>query len=294
MRIKIPLTFLLLVFLSINSQAQSFSNLRNDKLSGKVKSVRKEQTWTSFKDGKYVEGERALMTVDNYDEDGNKTEWIGHFGKSYPIRSVFICDAEGKIIKELSYNYLDEINAETIYKYNEDGNLIEENISNGIKVVYSYDSKKNKISEKTYDLAVAEGGRAFGSVETIVYFQYYKNNKLKEVGAYNFDGARVWSPPLQAHRIVYAYDSNGRIGYKTVFYEDNSIRSKARYFYDLNGVLVKEISFIDYNKVAHTYKYEYEVDDFGNWVKQVKSQRNRRNKLIFIPIETIYRTLTYY
>lgn len=282
------------MFLGIISHAQSFSNLKSDKLTGKVKSVRKEQTWTSNENGKYVESERVLMTVDNYDENGNKTEWIGHFGKGYPLRYVFICDAEGKIVKELYYNYLNEISAETIFKYNTDGNLVEEISSNGIKTVYTYDSKRNKISEKTYDLAKSEGGRAFGSVETTVYFHYYKNSKLKEVGAYNFVGVRVWNPPLQAHKIVYAYDSNGRIAYKTVFKEDYSIRSKARYFYDSNGVLIKEISFIDYNKVRHTYKYEYEVDEFGNWIKLIKSQQKRRNKSVFIPIETIYRTLAYY
>ena len=174
MRIKILFTFILsgLVFGTI--QAQSFSTLKNDKIKGNVKSVRKEQTWTTKKNGKYIEGEKILMTVDNYDKDGNKTEWLGYFGKDYPIKFVFVCDDEGKLVKELSYNYLDEVDAETIYKYNDNGTLAEEVISNGIKTVYSYDSKNNKKSETTYDLITNEGGRAFGSVENIVYF----NTKL--------------------------------------------------------------------------------------------------------------------
>jgi len=294
MRIKTSLIFILIGLFLGTSQAQSFSNLKNDKLIGNVKSVRKEQTWTARKNGKNVESEKSLMTVDNYDKDGNKTEWLGYFGKDYPLKFVFVCNDEGKVIKELSYNF-DEVDAETIYKYNDNGTLAEEIISNGIKKKYSYDSKNNKKSETTHDLAKDEGGRAFGSVEKVVYFHYYKNNKLKEIGAYNLDGSRVWSPPLQAHRIVYAYDSKGQIAFETVFHADNSIRRKAHYIYNSNGVLIKEFSFIDYNKFAHTYKYEYEFDETGNWSKQIKFQQMRiKKKLAFIPIETVYRTVDYY
>lgn len=135
-------------------------------------------------------------------------------------------------------------------------------------------------------------------LNTLIYatwYNYYNNNKLKEIGAYNLDGSRVWSPPLQAHRIVYAYNSKGQIVYETVFNDDNSIRSKAGYFYDSNGVLIKEISFIDYNKFAHTYKYEYEFDETSNWIKQIKFQQMRlKKKSSFVPIETVYRTITYH
>ena len=295
MRIKIFLTLILSGLFLGTIQAQSFSTLKNDKLKGNVKSVRKEQTWTTKKNAKYVESEKVLMTIDNYDKNGKKTEWLGYSGKDYPIKFVFVCDDEGKLSKELSYNYLDEVDVETLYKYNENGMLAEEIISNGIKTVYAYDSNNNKKSETTYDLATDEGGRSFGSVERVLYFHYYKNNKLKEIGAYNLDGSRIWSPPLQAHRIVYAYDSKGQIAFETVFNKDNSIRSKARYFYDLDKVLIKEFSFIDYNKFAHTYKYEYEFDETGNWTKQIKSQQMRiKKKLIFIPIETVYRTIVYH
>lgn len=294
MRIKILITFILLGLFLGTSQGQSFSTLKNDKLKGNVKSVRKEQTWTTKKNGEYIESEKVLMTVDNYDKDGNKTEWLGYFGKDYSVKFVFVCDNEGKVIKELSYNYLDEVDAETIYKYNANGTIAEKTISNGIKTIYAYDSNNNKKSETTYDLITNEGGRVFGSVEKVIYFHYYRNNRLKEIGAYNLDGSRVWSPPLQAHRIVYAYNSKGQIAYETVFYKDNSIRSKAHYFYDSNGMLIKEFSFIDYNKFAHTYKYEYQFDEFGNWTKQTKSQQKRRNKSVFVPIETIYQTIGYY
>ncbi len=295
MKIKILITFILPgLFLNI-IQAQSFSNLKADRLIGNVKTVRKEQTWTTKKRDKFVESKKTLMTIDTYDKVGNKAEWAGYFGKEDPIKFAFVCDSKGKVVKELSYNYLDEVDAETIYKYNDNGTLAEEIISNGIKTVYSYDGKNNKKSETTYDLAKDEGGRAFGSVEEVVYFHYYKNHKLREIGAYNFDGSRIWSPPLQAHRIVYAYDSKDQIAFETVFHADNSIRSKAHYIYDSNGVLIKEFSFIDYNKFAHTYKYKYEFDETGNWIKQIKFQQMRiKNKLAFIPIETVYRRIDYY
>lgn len=290
MRIKILLTFILSAFLLGIIQAQSFSTLKNDKLKGDVKSVRKEQTWTTKKNGEHVESNKVLMSVDNYDKNGNKTEWLGYFGKDDPMKVAFVCNDKGKIIKEFSYNYLAEVEAETIYKYNDNGTLAEKIISNGIKTIYAYDGN-NKKSEKTYDLTKNEGGRAFGSVEDTIYFDYYRNNKLKEISAYNFDGKRIWNPPLQAHRIVYAYDLKGQVTHETVFFEDNSIRSKARYYYDSDGILVKEFSFIDNNKFAHTYQYEYEFDAKGNWIKQIKLQKMQN---VFIPIETVFRTISYY
>ncbi len=294
MRIKALTTFVLLwLFLTI-TQAQSFSNLKNDGLTGNVKTLRKEQTWTTKKNDKYVESEKILMIVDNYDKDGNKTEWLGYFDKENPIKKTFVCDGKGKVKKEIYYNSIDELKAEVIYKYNADETLAEEISSNGVKTVYSYDSKNNKKSESTYDLATNEGGRSFGSVEKIVYFHYYKNNKLKEIGAYNLDGSRVWNPEIQAHRIIYAYDSKGQITFTTIFNENNSIRSKTRYIYDSKGMLVREFSFISQDRTTHIYNYTYEFDEIGNWIKQKKSKQIRKKQIIFIPIETIYRTFAYY
>lgn len=295
MGIKTLNTLVLLgLFLTI-ARAQSFSNLKEDELLGNVKTVRTEQTWTTKENDKYVESEKTLMKVENYDKNGNKTEWLGYFGKENPMKIVFVCEDKGRITEELFYNSVNKIDVKTIYKYSDKGNLIEEIISNGIKVVYSYDSKNNKKSERTYDLVENEGGRAFGSVGKIVYFHYYKNNKLKEIGSYNFDGSRIWNPQIQAHKIVYAYDSKGQIAFTTFFNQDNSVRSKTRYIYDSTGILVKEFSFVSEDKTTYIYNYTYEFDEPGNWIRQKKSKQiGKKNKVTFIPIETIYRTINYH
>jgi hypothetical protein len=296
MIIKALTIFVLLGLFAGVEQAQTFSTLKADKLYGNVKSVRREQSWTSKKGDKYVESEKSLMTADSYDKSGNKTEWLGYFGKQErPLRFTFVCDDKGKLIKELSYDIMDVADVETVYKYNADGTLAEEVVSNGLKVVYAYDSKNNKQSETTYDLAENEGGRAFGPAEKVVYFHYYKNNKLKEIAAYDLKGSRIWNPPIQAHKIVYAYNSKGETTFATVFNADNSVRSKTRYVYDSKGTPVKEFSFVAEDKTTYVYTYTYRFDERGNWIEQKKSRQiSKKNSATVIPVETIYRTIVYY
>ncbi|GEM_PF-3675633 len=281
----------LMLPLSKSVEAQLASNLKADKLVGNVRSVRTEQTWTT----KNVESKRVLMTVETYDKRGNKTEWDAYKGSDKPLRSLFTYDDKGNVIEQIWYDSADQLKGKTRYTYDSNGLLIKEESSNGIEIVYAYDSRGNKLSQRIFDVAKDEGPRMFGPVEKTVCYSYDRKNHLTQVVSYNPKGSRVWNPELQAHRIVYTYDGKERTTSQTVFNSDDRLRTKARYVYDSLGRIAKECLFTSKDRVTRFYRYTYRVDADGNWLAQTKSMRvasNGRRK--HVPIETIYRSFEYY
>jgi YD repeat-containing protein len=284
---------LLIIFLVISSTAlrgQSPSNLKTDNLSGNVKTVRTEQTWME----KNVESKRVLMTIETYDVEGNKTQWDAYKGSEKPLRAIFTYDEKGKVRNDEWYNSADDLVAKTTYKYDGKKRLVEERTSNGIQILYSYDSRGNRILKRSFDLATIEGGRMFGDVNRTVRYSYDKSNNLIQVASFKPSGSRVWNPELQAHRIVYSHDSKGRTRSQTVFNANNSIRTKTEFAYDAQDRVVEESVFVGKTRILTIYKYGYECDARGNWIKQVKTKQvNDHPKPKFVVAETIYRTIDY-
>jgi hypothetical protein len=145
------------------------------------------------------------------------------------------------------------------------------------------------------DLARDEGPRMFGPVEKTVSYSYDRHNHLTEVAAYNPNGSRVWNPALQAHRILYAYNSKGQTASQIVFNASNKVRTNTRYVYDSLGRIAKELLFTSKDGITRVFKYTYSVDATGNWTTQNKSKEVLRNgKRVHVPMETVYRSFEYY
>lgn len=272
-------------------EAQTPSNLKIDKLFGNVKTVRTERTWTT----KNVESKRVLMTIETYDQQGNKTEWSAYMGSDKPLRSLFTFNNEGNVTKEIWYDSADQLKGNTVYTYNTKGNLIEELSSNGVRVKFTYDSRNNKTLQQVFDVAENEGQRMFGAVEKTIRYSYDKFNRPIQIAFYSPKGSRVWNPALQAHRIIYTYDREGLIASQAVFNDDNSLRTKTNYIYDLSGRTVKEILFTAKERITQVYRYNYEVDARGNWTTQTKSKQvSRRRNRSYVQVEAVYRSIEYY
>jgi YD repeat-containing protein len=291
MTAKLLIAAVLILPLAIYVEAQSASNQTADKLVGTVRSVRTEQTWTT----KNVESRRVLMTVEIYDQKRNKTEWDAYKGSDKPLRSLFTYDDKGRVIEQVSYDSADQLKGKTTYTYDAKEHLIEEQSSNGIKIIYAYDSHGNKTSQRVLDVAKDEGPRMFGPVEKTVHYTYDRKNRLTEISSYDPNGSRVWNPALQAHRITYAYDKQGRIFYQAVFNQNNTIRTTTRYGYDSFGRIGNELMFTSKDRVKQAYKYSYRVGSTGNWIVQTKlklmlAKGGRR----YVPVETVYRSFEYY
>ncbi|MDX6614163.1 MAG: hypothetical protein QOD75_3349 [Blastocatellia bacterium] len=291
MTAKLLIAAVLMLSISNSVEAQSTSNRKADQLAGNVRSVRTEQTWTT----KYVESKRVLMTVETYDKRGNKTEWDAYKGNDKPLRSLFTYDDEGNVIEQIWYNSADQLTGKTTYTYDSNGLVIKEESSNGIKIVYAYDSHGNKTSQRIFDVAKDEGPRMFGPVEKTVHYTYDRKNHLTEISSYNPNGSRVWNPALQAHRITYSYDKQGRIAYQTVFNQNNTIRTTTRYGYDSLGRIGNELMFTFKDGVTRAYKYSYRVDSTGNWIVQAKLKLVvAKGRRLYVPVETVYRSFDYY
>jgi hypothetical protein len=120
-------------------EAQTPANLRTDRLLGNVKTVRTERTWTT----KHIESKRVLMTVETYDRQGNKTEWDAYMGSDKPTRDLFTYDAKDHATEQVWYDSAEQLRGKTLFTYDAKGNLIEENASNGVRILYKYDSRNN-------------------------------------------------------------------------------------------------------------------------------------------------------
>jgi YD repeat-containing protein len=216
-------------------------------------------------------------------------------GSDKPDRSLFTYDDRGKASEEIWYDSADQLKGKTIFTYDTRGNLIEEKSSNGIRIIYSYDSHNNKTSQRVLDIAKDEGPRMFGPVEKTVRYSYDRRNHLIEVASYNPNGSRVWNPALQAHRIVYAYNSKGQIKSQIVFNAGNGIRTSTRYIYDSLGRVAKEALFTSKDGITRVFKYTYRADATGNWIAQFKKKQAARiGKRNYVPVEAVYRSIEYY
>ena len=291
MSVKFFIVAVLMLLLFNPAEAQEPSNLKIDKLQGNVKTVRTERTWTT----KNVESKRVLMTIESYDQQGNKTEWNAYMGSDRPLRSLFTYDDKGNVTEQIWYDSADQLKGKTVYTYDANGNLIEELSSNGVRVVFTYDSRNNKIRRQVFDIAKNEGGRMFGAVEKTVRYFYDRANRLTQVASYSPKGSPVWNPSLQAHRITYTYDRKGQTVSQAIFNGDNSLRTKTQYLYDSIGRVVKEILYTAKDRITQVYRYSYEIDAQANWTVQTKSQRNsRRRNRNYVKVETVYRSIEYY
>jgi YD repeat-containing protein len=292
MRAKAAIKYVLLLALfCAHALAQSSSNLKSDKLIGNVKTVRTEQTWTENN----VESRRVLMTVETYDRSGNKTEWDAYKGSEKPLRALFTYDEKGRVLNDEWYNSADELAGKTNYTYDGKGRLVEETTSNGLKTLYSYNSRNNQVLRRTYDLATSEGGRKFGDANVTVRSSYDKHNNLIRVASFKRSGVRVWNPELQAHRIVYSYDPNKRIKSQTVFNANNSVRTLTQFEYDSKDRTVTESVFAGKSGVTTVYRYSYEFDPTGNWITQVKTKDvPSKGKTGRVVVDTTYRTIDYW
>ncbi|MGI8734851.1 MAG: TonB family protein [Pyrinomonadaceae bacterium] len=97
-------------------------------------------------------------------------------------------------------------------------------------------------------------------------------------------------------RGIATYDALGRkidaVDYPV---ESNTLPGKERYRYDDKGNIVEMVVLGSDDSILSKESYDYEFDQMGNWTKMNTSVAVYENgKVIFEPIETTYRTISYY
>ena len=136
------------------------NDLTEEKLKGKVKSIREIPYEAVEKFGEVVKGD-ALGFGKNlqitFNEKGNKLEenWFNPDGR-LDFKWTYKYDDKGNQIEENGFNSDGRLSFKSTYKYDDKGNKIEQNSFNpdgslGSKYTYKYDDKGNKIEENSFN-----------------------------------------------------------------------------------------------------------------------------------------------
>jgi YD repeat-containing protein len=188
--------------------------------------------------------------------------------------------------------------------YDLQGNLIERNLDNGERSVFSYDSNGNKTS-KEYTRDDGEQSSLTGSKKksggvrlgdgTVVYSRIYKykydsKGLRTEESIHTDDGSLI-------ERTRYSYDAKGNRKESFNSIKGGSQVAKATFTYDGAGNPTKRVLHIEINGglggLDSTEFYDYEFDSTGNWIKRITSRR-LSSKSLPVPLEVTYRIIKYY
>jgi len=184
------------------------------------------------------------------------------------------------------------------YTYNGDGALIEVALHSpkgdvGSKHVYTYDEKGNRLSDTYY---YYYGPKLTDSTEKTLFTYDEKGNKIEEA-YHNGDGTKAVHPILKVHKIVFTYNDKGKVITQSLYNIKGSLITKGQFSYDTYGNLIEQSGYHKdvNNGKPSTYRYTYEFDSMGNWIKQVKKKGiTNSSKSISEPEEVIYRVISYY
>jgi len=202
---------------------------KNGSLSWKTK-CKYEKNNIIEKNGYNSDGQISSKTELEYDQKGNiikKTK--------YPVIKIFW---KGKRIKY-----------ETTFKYNKNGNKIEENRFNsdntlGTKVKFKYNEKGDVIEVNEYN--------SDGSLRVKKRFTYTISGNIEEEIAYKPDGDLFW-------KNVYKYNKNNDYSEYLIFNNKDILDSKIT--------------------------YEYQYDNHNNWIKKIEFSNEKPDVIVEREIE---------
>jgi len=173
----------------------------------------------------------------------------------------FIARSTYKAVEKFGEIEKDYLSSKYTDKYDEKGNVIEENKYNADgslrsfrpKTTYKYDENGNKIEENWYNA---------GSLRYEFTYKYdEKGNKIEE-SWYNADGS------LDA-KYKSKYDEKGNEIEKNKYYADGSLDAKYKSKYDEKGNEIEKNYYRYYRaegSLSSKTTYKFEFDTTGNWI----------------------------
>ncbi len=297
------------------------SDLSKLSLKGKVKSVLLLQTFIIENNDKENNDKIKSGSI-LYDEKGNIIGSEVYNDGKLSAKYVRKYNNQGKLIDETSYDAFGNIIENTTHTYDEKGNAVEFNQKSRTfeyNTSSRYDNKGNLIQQivssstfkqpvtKTFTYRFDSKGRKIEEVNSqnpqrpIIYTYEKKGNVIKKeidhMFKYDVNGNTLEETEIDSEgnirsKIICKYDSEGNNIEKittTNYGEDNITENKVENKYDKNGNIVEtEDSWKtrNYNKVVK-YKYTYEFDKVGNWVKQTEFKDDKKS-------HELERTIEYY
>src|SRR5947209_9831829 len=138
------------------------SDREQDGLSGPVRRVKTETVKISVKNGRPVEGARAVLETTTYDQKGNRVD------------NAYFLEAGGSLTGKEVYKYDDKGNIVEMTLHNDDGSLLAKEIYN-----YDFDAVGNWV-KMTTSVAIIEGGRVTFEPSEVTYrtISYYLDEAM--------------------------------------------------------------------------------------------------------------------
>ena len=133
------------------------SDREQDGLAGPVRRVKSETAKISVKNGRPVEGPRAVLETTTYDQKGNRVD------------NAYFLEAGGSLTGKEVYKYDDKGNIVEMTLHNDDGSLLAKEV-----YTYEFDAVGNWV-KMTTAVAVIEGGRVSFEPSEVTYrtISYY-------------------------------------------------------------------------------------------------------------------------
>jgi YD repeat-containing protein len=218
---------------------------------------------------------------------GFKTDEAYYDSKGRLYRKRFFRPGpDGKLIREESYDPKGLLVARTLPGYSDAGVLDQ---------LDTYDGGGILIRSRTYDAAgnlIEDSHYENGSLSVRSVGSYDANGNKLEESHHKGDGSLYNDSLINPAKIMYSYDTAGRLSQQILYGGDGSVSWRISYAYDPSGNIGEQWQYrLGSFLISHrTYAYEY--DSAGNWLKQ--TVREQISETCSNPMEIIYRTLTYY
>ena len=284
MKIKFIIRFvtvMLMLYFCQEIKAQK-NDWQKEKLTGRVKSVKDITYKVMDTFGVVKKGEIKNGYNEDFNSIGNEME-VDFFYKSdssLNSKNIFKYDEKGKLIEENIYKSNGRLDTKKTFKYDDKGNEIEDDLykSDGSldsKYTYKYDEAGNEIECKVY--------KSDNNLEHKYIYKYDQKGNQIERSGYKSDGSI-------SYKSTSKYDDNGKKTEDVYYYKsDINFTDKTLFKYDDKGNLIESntFKFDSTLKIKRNFEVIYDVN--GNWIKRTYFKGEGK-----IPDEISEREIVYY
>jgi len=283
------------------------SDLEEQGLNGKVKSISLTVFRSSKKSGEVKLLGKSAESVSSYNKDGyllnskqryhtrtfgtgdwrsstyeltkrNQCAKAIFFKKEEKIQTVESSYKDDLVAKKVYYDGEGELIGEEIFKYNEDGNVIGKIVMNADlsirqKIVKTFSKKGKVLTRKEWSGDIFKTSYVYSYPEK----NKIRTNNLSEVGdVLSYD--------------IEMYDKEDNLIESTDFDAKGNVTGKHTYEYDKRGnKTLTRVFDADGSEQKYNYmRYEYEYDKKKNWIRQVEYLHNGNS------LDVSEREITYY
>lgn len=221
--------------------------------------------------GEKVKGKLLTHTIYSFNEYGNVSDVIKHVSEEdlYSKSISYNYDSNQNLIEMVKREYDSKLQLKNeykcIYKYDSEGNKIEEQIYNSnweicYKNLYKYSSDRKDLEASLYTI-IDEGELELSGV---IKYEFDHNNKLIK---------QNWQSSQEESWFVintFNYDSKGNLVKRDIAEED--IWSVCDKEYNSRGFCIRTEENVDSGgeKIVSKHEYQYKYDEKGNCIEKIE------------------------